>query len=118
MIPFRSVLGDEDREHVRRIMLRSATDGGETGMVSKVGAFLRDRAYFSQESVAPLQALGQEARERLISDFVWRVTCYLDGSITHVEDVDNYDLSSGYTAVLASHEGKEYMTIFAPGATR
>ena len=116
MVPFRSVLGDGDREHVRRILFRSVTGEGETSSVSGVGAFLRDRSYVSQESVIPLQGLAQDERERLISDFVWRVTCYLDGSVTRVQDVENYELSSGFTAVLASHEGKEYMTLFAPGA--
>lgn len=118
MVPFRSVLGEDDREHLRRIMLRSMTQGGDAEVLSRVGAFVRDRAYLNQESVLAFQALGQAEREQLISDFVWRVTCCLDGSFTRVQDVENYDLSSGFVAVLATHDGTEYMTLFAPGAGR
>lgn len=79
----REVLTGRDLSHLRRILGEQEDPvQAETKRRVRVNQIASDDTYLADQALAPFQALGQDDRERLISDIVWRVTCYVEGSIT------------------------------------
>lgn len=112
MIPFLPLLSEPDRRHLQAI-LGGAPDAGLRG---KADRFLRERTYVAEESAEAFRGLAPAARERAISELVWRVTCHLDGSVTRVKGVDAFDLGGGFFAVLSDREGREVFCLTGPKA--
>jgi hypothetical protein len=80
---FRDALNGPDLAHLREILgERQDPTFNETRRRSRVNQIATDATFLADDAVAPFQALSQEDRERLISDVVWQVTCYVEGSIT------------------------------------
>jgi hypothetical protein len=80
---FRDVLNGPDLAHLREILgERQDPTFNETKRRSRVNQIAMDATFISEQALAPFQALDQADRERLISDVVWQVTCYVEGSIT------------------------------------
>ena len=108
MIPFGQVLSEADRRHIRMILDSSVvTDAPGVKARSKVPAFLREHTYMDEGSAQAFQAMEPVEREQLLSDLIWRVTCYLDGSITRVGLVNKYDLGGEFCAVQSEQDGRE-----------
>jgi hypothetical protein len=79
----RDVLNEQDLVHFRRIVgAREDPTFNETKRRSRVNQISTDDTYLADQALEPFKALSQDDRERLISDVVWRVTCYVEGSIT------------------------------------
>ena len=106
-IRFRDVLSAQDREHLRRIL----DVGHSTVPLSKVVHFLQEAAYIEVGAIQAFKELAQGERERLISEFVWRVACHLEGSVTRVLGVSAYPLGKQFWAVHAPHEGQDIICL-------
>lgn len=109
MIRFAEALNEKDREHVRAILQSTISlTPKQIDARSRVPEFLRERTYFRDESVTPFKSLPQDAREEVISELIWRVTCHLEGSITQSGPMDAYDLGpGGFKALCFPHEGRD-----------
>ncbi len=105
MIPLSDVLGAPDREHLRRILARGPSSPGTSH--SKAAEFLRDDSYAEENAAESLKALSQADRERVLSDLVWRVTCWLDGSMTSVVGTNTFALGKGFSAVQSEQGGRD-----------
>ncbi len=113
MIPFEGVLGEGDLLHLRAIQ------GGppRTALRERVVRFLRESSFAAEDAAEAFRSLPRAERERVISELVWRITCYLDGSVTRVRGVDTFDLGAGFCAVLSEIEGREVFCLsIAKGA--
>ena len=99
-------LTSSDKEHLKKI-LNSSISVTPAGLatVAKVHRFLKERTYVSDKCVGRLRALTQPERERLLSELLWRLTCYLDGSETLTLGVTSYDLGGGFAANQSEHNG-------------
>jgi hypothetical protein len=83
MLRLRDALNEEDLVHFRQIVgVREDPTFNETKRRSRVNQISTDDTYLADQALEAFKALSQDDRERLISDIVWRVTCYVEGSIT------------------------------------
>jgi len=79
----RDALNEQDLVHFRQIVgVREDPLFNETRRRSRVNQISTDDTYLADQALEAFKALSQDDRERLISDVVWRVTCYVEGSIT------------------------------------
>ncbi len=92
-IPLRELLSSGDREHVRNIL--------ETRTRSTLADLLRDRTFVEEQAATAFQALPASERERLLSELIWRATCFLDGSHTATAGMNCYELSNLFSALLS-----------------
>ncbi len=100
---FEEAIGEADREHIRKIL-----DGApRRGMADRVKDFLAKQSFLDKKSLKNFRELKQAEREQVISEFIWRVTCHLDGSHTRVAGVESYELGSGFAAVRSEGEGQD-----------
>ena len=80
---FRDALNGPDLAHLRQILgEREDPTFNETKRRSRVNQIAMEATFLADQALAPFQALSQADRESLISDVVWHVTCYVEGSIT------------------------------------
>lgn len=100
--PLRETLGPGDQEHLRSIFDRGAT---------AVEAFLRDRTFLEEPAAAAFRGLGAAERERLLSELVWRLACFLEGSQTATAGTNCYELSSLFSAVVTEEVGGALCTL-------
>ena len=107
-----TVLGEADKVHLHRVLNETlTTDRAGVEDMSKVPEFIARWTFIGEESIEAFHALKQSRRERLLSELVWRVTCYLDGSVTDVVGVDAYDLGRGFVAVKAEQDGQDILCL-------
>src|SRR5258706_9247990 len=79
----REALTGPDLSHLRRILGEQQDPTlAATKRRFRVNQIASDDTYLADQALAPFQVLSQDDRERLISDIIWRVTCYVEGSIT------------------------------------
>lgn len=99
MKPLVQSLVPTDREHLKKI-LNSSISVTPAGLqtVAKVHRFLKTRTYIAEDSIATFRRLPPEERERVLSELLWRLTCFLDGSETSVLGTTTYDLGGGFVA--------------------
>ena len=90
-IRFRDALSVQDREHLNRIL-----DGDRS---SKVVHFVQEATYIDDGALQAFKELAQADRESLISEFVWRITCHLEGSVTNVRGMIAHPLGKKFLAV-------------------
>ena len=112
MLPFRDVLNALDQQHLRRI-LGEKDEGLESGTTRhlRVSRLASGATFLSEDSLQAFQALSQPNRERLISDVIWRLTCYVEGSITRVPGVDSYSLECGFKVVQSEEKGRDIFCV-------
>jgi len=107
----RDVLNPQDVAHLRQILGgNEKKNPDETMRRSRVKEISTDNTYISGTSVAELQALSQEDREKLLSEIVWRLTCHVEGSITSAPG-KGVSLEGGFRIRLAVQEGKEIFVV-------
>ena len=114
MVPFRDALNEQDVVHLRRVLgEREDPTFSETRRRFKVNQLTTDDLYVDDAALAPLKALPQADRERLISDVVWRLTCHVEGSTTRAKP-RGHKLEYGFRVVLMVKEGRPMFTIVKP----
>lgn len=108
------VLAAGDREHLKRI-LNSSLSMTPTGLetAAKVARFLKSRTLIDEKSGPAFQKMASVERERLLSELVWRVTCFVDGSSTAVLGVTTYELGGGFVANEFTKDAKVYWCLVA-----
>jgi hypothetical protein len=102
---FRDVLEGTDLVHLHKILGMAEESSTETRRRSRVSQIALDATFISTKALAPFLALAQEDRERLLSDVVWQVTCYVEGSITKSPG-KKVKLDHGFHLVEATQAGK------------
>src|SRR5262245_55560142 len=93
---FRDALNEQDLAHLRRVLGgQEDPTFSETRRRMRVNQLSMDDTYLDDRAVAPLQALPQPDRERLISEVVWRLTCHVEGSSTRAKS-KGHKLEGGF----------------------
>ena len=111
---FRDTLNDEDLAHLRRVLgAQEDPTFSETKRRMKVNQLTMDETFLDDAALAPLQALPQADRERLISDVVWRLTCHVEGSTTRGKS-KGHKLEGGFRMMLMVKEGRPIFSITKP----
>ena len=101
------VLTPLDLRHLRAILGQGEDPTSrETKRRSRVNQIATDDTYVADQAWRPLQALGQDERERLLSDVVWQVTCFVEGSITKGAGEKGIPLEYGFKLVRLVQGGK------------
>jgi hypothetical protein len=94
------VLTPEDLRHLRAILgQREDPTFSETKRRFRVNQIATDDTFVADQARGPIQALSQDERERLLSDIVWQVTCFVEGSITKGAGDKGIPLESGFKLV-------------------
>lgn len=107
----RDVLSPQDLAHLRQILGgKEERNPDETVRRSRVKEISTDNTYLSGTSVEAFLALGQEDREKLLSEIVWRLTCHVEGSITSAPG-KGVSLEGGFRIRLANQDGKEIFVV-------
>lgn len=103
---FRDALSEQDLVHLRRILGEQEDPTfSETKRRHRVNQLTMDDTYLDDAALAPLQALPQADRERLISDVVWQLTCHVEGSVTRAK-TKGHKLEGGFRLLLMVKEGR------------
>jgi hypothetical protein len=93
------VLSAADLRHLH-LILGHREDASETDLGTKrrvrVNQITIDDTYISDQAREPFRALSQDERERLLSDLVWQLTCFVEGSSTRSGKSRSIDLESGF----------------------
>jgi hypothetical protein len=111
---FRDALNERDLAHLRRVLGEQEDPTfSETRRRFRVNQLTMDDTYVDDGALAPLQALPQADRERLISDVVWRLTCHVEGSTTRGKS-KGHKLEGGFRMMLMVKEGRPIFSITKP----
>ena len=111
---FRDALTEQDLVHLRRVLgEREDPTFSETRRRMRVNQISMDDTYVDDAALAPLQALPQGDRERLISDVVWQLTCHVEGSTTRAK-TKGHKLVGGFRMMLMVREGRPIFSILKP----
>lgn len=113
MTPLTIHLQKTDLDHVKRILNESYC-GTLDGMakIDSVLNFFRGRVFVEEASGAGFRGRPQLERERILSELIWRITCYLDKSSTAVIGVTSYELGHRFRAnQLEREDGTEIFVL-------
>jgi len=111
---FRDLLNEQDLVHLRRVLGEQQDPTfSETKRRMRVNEMSTDDLYVDDRALAPLRALSQEDRERLISEVVWRLTCQVEGSTTRAKP-NGHKLDGGFRMMLMVKQGRAIFTITKP----
>lgn len=111
MTPLAEVLSPADRIHVRNILNSSITSTAQAETLSRAAVFLREQTFLAEDILEDFRAQEEVERSRLLSELIWRVTCFLDGSETATLGEDRWRLSSRFAAERSLREGREIFTL-------
>lgn len=101
------VLNPSDLAHWRTILgEKEDPTHSETKRRFRVNQIAHDDTAIADQALEPFRALDQSERERLLSDIVWQVTCYVEGSITKAKSLKGIPLEYGFTLVRLEQEGR------------
>jgi hypothetical protein len=101
------VLNAADLSHLRTILgEREDPTHSATKRRFRVNQITTDDTFISDQARAPLEALEQDERERLLSDVVWQLTCFVEGSITKGSGDKGIPLEYGFKLVRLLQDGK------------
>lgn len=107
MLRFREALNEMDRSHLQRILgEREDPTFSGTKRRLRVNQIATDEMYVADGALEPFGALPQGARERLISDVVWQVTCYVEGSVARNGHFKGVPLECGFLLVRIVQDGR------------
>jgi hypothetical protein len=103
----RDVLGREDLVHLR-VILGEHEDPtfSETRRRHRVNQIAMDDTYVAEQARGPFETLSQDDRESLLSDVVWQLTCFVEGSITKGAGDKGILLDYGFKLVRLVQDGK------------
>ena len=112
----RDVLNPPDLAHFR-LILGEREDPTHSGTKRRfrVNQIASDDTYVAEQAIAPFQALQQDERERLLSDIVWQVTCFVEGSITKGKSSKGVPLEHGFTLVKVRKDDHPIFCVSKPG---
>ena len=107
MQPLHDVLNPSDLAHWRTILgeKEDPTHSG-TKRRFRVNQIASADTHIATQALEPFRALHQEERERLLSDIVWQVTCYVEGSITKAKGLKGIPLEYGFKLVRLDQDGR------------
>lgn len=107
MQQLRDVLNPSDLVHWRAILgEREDPTHSETKRRFRVNQIASDDTAISNQALEPFRALDQGDRERLLSDIVWQVTCFVEGSITKAKGLKGIPLEHGFKLVRLEQNGR------------
>jgi hypothetical protein len=112
----RDVLSPGDLEHWRKILGEEATSipHSATQRRIRVSRIVSGDTYLADQAVAAFRALSQGDRERLLSDIVWQVTCYVEGSITQGGAGKKIRLECGFKLVKLQENDRAIFCVTKP----
>jgi len=94
------VLNKPDLVHWRTILgLAEDPAQSETKRRIRVNQIASTHTAIADQALKPFRALSQNERERLLSDIVWQVTCFVEGSITKAKGKKGIPLEYGFKLV-------------------
>jgi hypothetical protein len=101
------VLNPLDLVHLRTILgeREDPTHSG-TKRRFRVNQITTDETYIADQAQEPIRVLSQDERERLLSDVVWQLTCFVEGSITKARGSKGIPLEYGFKLVRLEQDGK------------
>jgi len=110
------VLNPSDLVHWRTI-LGEKDDPSHSGTNRRfrVSQTASDDTHVSEQALEPFRALDQAERERLLSDIVWQVTCFVEGSITKAKGLKGIPLEYGFKLVRLDQDGKQIFCVVKRG---
>ena len=112
---FRDALNEQDLVHLRRVLGEQEDPTfSETKRRFRVNQIAMDDLYVDDAALAPMRALAQADRERLISDVVWRLTCHVEGSTTRAR-TKGHKLGGGFRVALMVQEGRPIFLVMKRG---
>ena len=112
----RDVLSPEDLAHWRKILGEedSSKPHSATQRRIQVSRVVNDDTYLADQAVAGFQALSQVDRERLLSEVVWQLTCYVEGSITQGGAGKKVRLECGFRLVKLQENARVIFCVAKP----
>jgi hypothetical protein len=116
MLRLRDVLSPEDLAHFRKILGEedSAKPHSATQRRIRVSRIVSDDTYLAEQALPAFRALSQADRERLLSDVVWQVTCYVEGSITQGGAGKKVRLECGFKLVKLQENDRAIFCVAKP----
>ena len=101
------VLTPADLVHLRTILgeREDPTHSG-TKRRFRVNQITADDTFIADQARDPLAGLSQDERERLLSDIIWQLTCFVEGSITKARGLKGIPLEYGFKLVRLVQDGK------------
>jgi hypothetical protein len=111
----REVLNPLDLSHFR-VILGEHEDPthSATKRRFRVNQIASDETYIAEQAVTAFQALQQDERERLMSDLVWQVTCFVEGSIPKGKSSKGVPLEHGFTLVKLRKDARAIFCVTKP----
>jgi hypothetical protein len=110
------VLNPSDLVHLRTILgEREDPTHSATRRRFRVNQITTDDTYVADQAQEPIRALSQDERERLLSDLVWQLTCFVEGSITKARGQKGILLEYGFTMVRIEQDGKPAFCVVKRG---
>jgi hypothetical protein len=112
----RDVLSPGDLGHLRKILGEDEVvkQHSETNRRIRVNQIVNGDTYLADQAVPAFQALSQSDRERLLSDVVWQVTCYVEGSITQAGAGKKVRLECGFKMVKLQEADRAIFCVAKP----
>jgi len=112
----RDVLGPGDLVHWRKILGEEETSKphSATQRRIRVSRIVSDDTYLAEQALPAFRALTQADRERLLSDIVWQVTCYVEGSITRGSAGKKIPLECGFKLVKLQENERAIFCVAKP----
>jgi hypothetical protein len=110
----REVLSSLDLAHFRLILGEREDPTHGTKRRFRVNQIASDDTYIAEQAVVAFQALSQDERERLLSDVVWQVTCFVEGSITKGKSAKGLPLEHGFTLVKVRKDDRAIFCVSKP----
>lgn len=103
----RDVLSPSDLAHFGAILgEKEDPTHSETKRRFRVNQIASDDTTIANQALEPFRALDQGDRERLLSDIVWQVTCFVEGSITKAKGLKGIPLECGFKLVRLEQDGR------------
>jgi len=112
----RDVLGPGDLVHWRKILGEEETSKphSATQRRIRVSRIVSDDTYLAEQALPAFRALTQADRERLLSDIVWQVTCYVECSITRGSAGKKIPLECGFKLVKLQENERAIFCVAKP----
>jgi len=110
MKPFPRYFSNPDRVLVARL-LRREEGASARDTADRAVEFLRSSTWVSSETGEAFAREPSGLRERILSELLWRILCFLDGSVTTALDQPVLPLEEGYGLSVEEREGRSIFLI-------
>lgn len=109
---FLELLSPEERaQHDRSLNVASAPTEAVRKKAKDVREVLARHCYFSPEAETRWGATPANARQRIVSELIWRVSCIMDKSSTAVLGVTTFDMGFGFKLVQTALESEDALVM-------